>query len=357
MVCYLAGIVNPSGLEVAAAVCVWTTGTILFTGPSDLAPWPLVALCATGACVFELSRSLSPFWLVLTAVALLACSTRRRIARLVSARSVQVALAVVVVVGILAVAWILHEHSTVVNVEGSAAQAGIPPRGTSIWTILSTSFRHNAFYLPGMIGVFGSFDTYAPQVTYDLWYALALGLLALGLLTAGLRRALVLLAVAVGIVIVPVLISSSQARHIGYVWSGRDTLAFAVGLPILASGLIGTRRGAGVLPRLVLPVVAAAAVAQLAALYELLRRYSVGTAGPHLAFVEHSSWQPPVLSIVGSFLVYAAVVVVGYGLVAAAVLRRANHPVAPADVARGDASVEATTAPAASMTEAEPSPR
>jgi hypothetical protein len=179
-----------------------------------------------------------------------------------------------------------------------------------------------------MIGVFGSFDTFAPLLTYIIWYAL-IGLVTIAAISlARAREAWVLFSFVVAILIVPVLISSSQAHASGYTWSGRDTLPFAVGLPIVAASLLGERLGESHRGRIVGVVASLAGCAQFAAFFEALRRYAVGTKGPDFAFLIHPSWQPPI-GVIGASVGEATIVVVAYVLFV-----RATH-------FRGPRSIEA----------------
>ena len=68
--------VNPSGLEMAASLCVWTGGLILVLDHAEHPPPSLVYGTAAAAIVLVLTRGLSPFWLALIAVSLLALAPR-----------------------------------------------------------------------------------------------------------------------------------------------------------------------------------------------------------------------------------------------------------------------------------------
>lgn len=286
MVLFLGGVVNPSGLEVSAAIATWTCGSLLVLEHLEDPPPGLVGALALSASVFELTRGISPFWLACTLVALLAVADWRRLGQLFRRRSILAGIAVVAVLGAAGLAWTFTEHALDVY---SRTPLGPAPEST----ILETSFAHNAYYLPGMVGVFGWFDTYAPTFTYVVWYGLV-GLLTLGAAAvARLRQVLTLALLAVAIVVVPVAISSSQVHRYGYTWSGRDTLPFAVGLPILAAALLGRSVLSAYRTRLAGVVGVLAVGAQLAAFFEALRRNAVGTKGPDFGFLLHASWRPP----------------------------------------------------------------
>ncbi len=317
MVIYLSGVVNANGLEVASAVCFWTIMTILLRETSE-PPRSLIGIGLVSSLIFVSTRSLSPLWMGLAVIAIALCSNWQRIRTLVLRRDIQIAIGLVIVVTAADLFWIVYEHSTALNVGSANAQKLIPPPGTSELTILRTSFHHNIYYLPGMIGVFGAFDTYALHTTYVIWYLLGGALFLLGLFAGDLRRRLVLVAVAFGIIFLPVLISSSQVRHIGYVWSGRDTLPFAVGLPILCASILESERVQHFARRCAGVALVLAYVAQVLALFWVLRRYSVGGGGPRFSFLIHSSWAPPVIGVLGAVIIECVVLGIAYLLIYAA---------------------------------------
>ena len=326
MVLFLAGVVNPSGLEIACGVSLFSAGAVLVTERLHDAPRGLLAVLVVSASTLELVRSLSPLWVALSAISLVGFGRAPALRRFLRRPRALLGGLVVVVFGVAAVIWIVTVHATLVY---SAGNTGLAP-GTSEATILRTSFLHNSFYLPDMVGIFGWFDTRAPLFTYLVWYVLALGLLAIGVAIGGRLRGSVLVAMSIAVLVVPVLISSSQARQHGYVWSGRDTLPFAVGLPILAAAAAGERLALWLGPsgvrRVVLGVSLLAGIAQFGAFYEALRRYAVGTAGPIFGFIAHPLWRPAI-GIVPALLLELFALVALYGLFVASVR----------DPARGDA--------------------
>ena len=315
MVLYLSAVVNSSGLEVASALAFWTTAILIARDSEGSPPLALLLMCALSSLAFISTRSLSPFWYALALLSVLSISRWRSIVKLLVRRDVQLLAAVILLVGIADVFWIVYEHSTVLNVSSGNAQALIPPPSTSELTILRTSFHHNIYYLPGMIAVLGSFDTYAPHLTFIIWYLLGALVLLAALVLGDMRARIVLVLVGLGILLLPVIISSSQARHIGYVWSGRDTLPFAVGLPVLGASVIGDRLGGRPMRLVVAAGLVLAWVAQGDALFGALRRYSVGDSGPRLSFLFHSPWAPPVFGVFGSFVIDLAVLGIAYLLV------------------------------------------
>jgi hypothetical protein len=316
MVFFLGGVVNPAGLEASAGISVWTTGAILVLERLDDPPPGLVAALAVSASVLELVRALSPFWLALTAVVLLAVASKDGIRSGLRRHDVRAWLAVVSVIGALAVAWILSERSY--DVYSTTPVSYALPEST----ILEYSFLHNDYYLPGMIGVFGWFDTYAPTFTYVVWYALV-GFVTLAASVVGrLRDAVTMALFVAAILVVPVAISTSQVHRYGFTWAGKDTLPFAVGLPIVAAVLVGRETVARHRARMAGIVALLAFLAQGAAFFEMLRRYAVGTDGPDFGFLLHPVWTPPV-SLPG-VLAVEVLALASFGVLSYAVVRRAR---------------------------------
>lgn len=286
MVLFLGGVVNPNGLEVAAALCVWVSGAVLVTEHADDPPPGLVAALGASACVFALTRSLSPLWLALAALVLVGIADRGALRRLLGRPVVRRMLVAVAIAGVGAVSWTLAEHATSVAATGSVT-------GQPASTILETSIARTDVYVRDMVGIFGWLDTDAPLFTYLAWYGLV-GLVTLLAAAAARRRQAVALGLlALAVVAVPIAVSASEAHRFGYVWQGRDTLPLAVGLPVVAGALLGRSLLARAGHRLAAVAGAVAALAQGAAFFEALRRYAVGTGGPDLSFVTHASWRPP----------------------------------------------------------------
>jgi len=300
MVFFLGGVINPSGLEISSAIAVWTTGAIVVSERLASPPPGLVAMFGISAVTMELVRPLSPLWLALSVAVLAAFAERRALVSALKTRAVQLWAGLVGIFGVVAVWWIVAVHATDLYLGGNP-HPGVP-NSVSTMTILETAFRHNSYYLLDMVGVFGWFDTYSPTATYALWFGFA-GLLTLAAASRSLRRTALFAGFVVAILVIPVLIETSQARTNGYTWSGRDLLPFAVGLPILAGASLGTRPWRRLSTTFISHtmnwLIVLAAIAQLAAFYEALRRYAVGTKGAILGFLTNPLWHPAI-GIIGA---------------------------------------------------------
>ncbi len=332
---FFGGVVNPSGFEIACAICLWCSGLLLVLERAAAPPRGLVAVVAVSGSLFVLVRGLSPLWLAMIGVTLLALCDRRSLVSLLRSRSVQVAGAVLVAVGGVAVAWIFGAHTLDV-----LPSINLAAKGTPTTTIYMTVFDNTGRFLTEMIGKFGWLDTLSPAGTYLAWYGAIGGILLIGAALAGRRRALVLVAVVAATVVVPVLISASHVRTAGYVWQGKDTLPFAVGVPLVAAALAGCAEPfRSYRTRMTAILALVLAVASVFAFAAFLRRDAVGLLGPHDFFGR--GWQPP-LGNLGLFVGYAVVALLGASMYTALV---ATTPVAPghdapAPVAAGDASRE-----------------
>ena len=335
MVLYLGGVVNPSGLEAATAISLWSAGSVLVLERRNDPPRGLVAVVGVSAAALALVRSLSPLWLAVCLVVLCLLAGGRAVIALLSRRQVRWAAALALLGTALALSWTVYEHAT--NVKPPTIASAIPSRTTPLSTLVFTALRHNSSWVPTLIGVFGKFDTRLPLFSYAIWYVL-LGVVVLGALFVGSRReSATLVALLLGIVLIPTLIVLSHVHVDGYLWNGRDTLPLAVGLPIVASAIIDARSSrlvAATVRRSVIWVLVLAGIAQFGALYEALRRYSVGTSGAVVGFLAHPVWSPPV-GVVLPLLVQLGVLVLSAVLIVRSLRERdeasrsslsADHP-------------------------------
>ncbi len=161
---------------------------------------------------------------------------------------------------------------------------------------LDSVLRLTTSYYNAMIGRFGWYDTPAPGLVYSLVTATLWLLVFLALAVGRRRERLVLVGLGLTVFLVPVLLQVPQASHVGLPWQGRYLLAIAVGVPLLAAVVVD--RATGVLRRrtsrsLIVLLLGAIAVVQLASFGTNLRRYVAGTEAPWFEPVP-VPWHPPV---------------------------------------------------------------
>jgi hypothetical protein len=272
---YLGGMLNPNGLEISAAICLWCTGTVLVFEHGDDPPRGLL-LCVFGsAAVFATTRGLSPFLVVLILVALVALLGFRRAWRLLrERRDVQLLAAALFVLSAATVAWILLAHTLWLVPAGPPVAAH-----ASEFHIVGQAFSQTRVWYEQMVGVLGWDEVFVPDWTYRIWAAAIIILVALAIRSGKVRGLVVLGSLVAVVVLLPIPITLVHARTLGIVWQGRYMLPLSAGVPILASAL-GNRNPDGSTLWIRLAIFLALALASLLAFIETLRRYAVGNQGP-----------------------------------------------------------------------------
>jgi hypothetical protein len=305
MVFIFGSVVNPSGLEVAAAICVWTGGLILVLDWACNPPPSLIAATATVAVVLVLSRGLSPLWLAVIAVSLAALAPRS-LSALIRWQSFRVAVGAVTVIGALAVVYILWAHSLSVYPVGTPV-----PAGTSHWTVLELVLGRTDTIVKELVGAFGWAQTSPPLAVLGFWILSTSTVVVLGIVTSLPRHSAVIITLIVASLVLPTALMMSQAYRDGVVWQARDGFPLYVGVILVAGAVMG-RNGTltigdeDVVPslkraplRLVTILAVSVAVMQLADFLWALRRYTVGLGSTVNPFAHvRGGWSPPVSSVV-----------------------------------------------------------
>lgn len=316
---YLQSVVNPNGLEIAAALCLWCSGLVLVTERLADPPVGLIAIVGASAAVLNLARPLSPLWTLLILATLALLAGVRQVWRLLRRTDVRMATAAVAASAAFAVAWIIGAHSLWIVPAGTQIAHGTP-----LLHIVGDEFRQTGTWLEQMVGMLGWLDAPVPLATSFLWAA-AVGVLLVGVLaTRQWRDSGILALLVVAVLVAPVALELIDARRVGLAWQGRYTLPLAVGVPLLSSALIGK---AGQLRRLSRSlgwvVLAFVSVGGILAFAEVLRRYAVGVNGPIL-FVDHG-WTP-LEGDVGALIWFVVATIVLAGLLGRWASRRRRRP-------------------------------
>jgi len=228
MVVFLTAVVNPSGLEIAAAVCTWTSGLVLLEHRRHPPP-ELVASCGAAAAVLVLCQGLDPLWLAIIGLTLVALSPRV-ITDLWRDRLARRWAGVVAVCGVLAVAFIVGAHTLVVAPVGKP----VLPHASTIG-IVGEALGRTGTLLRQSVGVFGWLDTPSPVAVLVGWWMAVAVVVVLGIVTGRRYHASVLATLLVAAVAIPTALMVSQARHDGLVWQTRDGMALYVGIPLVAA--------------------------------------------------------------------------------------------------------------------------
>ena len=289
-VIYLGGVINPSGLEIAASICFWVSAVILTTEWKPDPARGLLAILAFSGAVLVFCRSLSPIMAAAIGIVTLVQLPLKTWGNLLWHRRTALTCTMVLALASLgAVGWSLtHRGFKVIPRQAEVAAIAHSPFSD----ILLGSAKQLHHWMTESIGQFGWLTLHLPNPIYVGWMIAVVGLVLWGLVVGTWRQRLALLLVSVFAILGPVLLVASQARTLGYVWQGRDGMPILVGMPILAAGIIGTRSAAHTTQRrlsrvafVVVPLV------DLAAFFIVARRFSVGTSGPWSYFL-HAAWQP-----------------------------------------------------------------
>jgi hypothetical protein len=292
LVVFLAGVVNPSGFEIAAAICAWTAGLALVrNGPVRPAPAVVVSFIASG-CLLELTRGLSVLWMGLILITLF-CLEPMACVRLLRQWSARVGVAILFIVGAIAVAFVLSAQT--LKVLPSTAYG--PFQGPSI-VLTERVLGLFGGYAHQIIGVFGWLDTPSPLLVTFVWASLVGFLLILGLAMSRRRDGWILIGLIAATAIVTLGLIEWHAATAGITWQARDGFPFYAGVPLVA-GIAIPRKfllGSGNVARWRVAVVVAGAVGvcQLVDFVWTLRRYTVGLGTTVNLFhrVPHG-WSPP----------------------------------------------------------------
>ncbi len=286
MTLFLSGVVNPSGMEICAAICMWTSGLVLVAERAQHPPGGLVAVFVVATTGLVLSRGLSVLWAAMI-VAFLAFVGRGGTFALLRNRSMRLPFVVIAVAAVAVIAWIVAAHSN------DLVGIGYPfPKNEADSGIFLKILGHTGPWFQQMVGVFGWLDTGSPLVTFAIWYGAIGFVVVLALGVADARWVLAMVVLIAVVLLVPVAIVYAQVHRLGVDWQGRYIMPMAVGVPLLATALID---GTGILRRVRSRVstllCAGVGVAGFAAFFWTLRRYASGIAGP--LDPVHGTWRAP----------------------------------------------------------------
>lgn len=297
-VLYFSGVVNPVGLEMAAALSAWTSGLAL-AGSPGVPGGRLVARAGVALAVLTVTRGLGPLFAaaVIAVCVLLADPERRRaLARRTDVR----------VWGAVVAAGVVATGVWLVNL-----QRGYPLPARD-GTGLVEAVGRLPWFGRGIVGVFGPTDVVPPAALHLLWAAVVVTILVVAARRGRQRDAVVagglLLAAAA-------LLVSGEGWSIpqtGYWWQGRYVFPLFAGAVLVAGAAVGrrpSRPGPALSPPARAGLLAVLAVAHVWAFAYALRHYAVGFDGTldPLDVLFHGYWSP----VVGTAWLWAACLVVG----------------------------------------------
>lgn len=303
MVIFLNSVVNPSGLEISAALTLWIALTAMVRDPDPARAVPRSIGLAVVAVLMVNSRGLSPLYLGAIALVVAAVGPWSGVRTLLRDRRTWPWMGVVVLGTALSLLWTLGA--------GTLAGGGAAHPELGFFSTANRTLVDTGDFLVMSIGRFGWLDTLLPTLVVLVAAAL-IGLpTLLGLALGSVRDRLGTLATVAVAVLMPVLIQAWQARNVGYIWTARYSLPLTVGVLVVAG--FGARAGASDLPgwfgrRIVRTLLPAFAAVELVAFVTNLRRYTVGDTGSW-RHVFTGAWSPPISGLALTALNAAALVV------------------------------------------------
>lgn len=318
MLQYLAGSVNPNGVEAVGALAVFAGLVAMTRSAPGAVGCGSPALVVMGAVMVSSARTVGLLWIPIAVGAALAMAERHRVAELMRSRSTWMVAGLSALPAIASVSWFLSQSD-------DSAPGPIAAPMTAFEAVRLVA-EHSLSYARGYVGLFGWLDTPLPALAYVAYGAVALTLGGLALVaSSGARRGAVA-ALVVLLIVLPVGLQGALAPSVGFIWQGRYLLAVVV-LAAVASVLVLERWVHE--DRVAFPLVGASgaiiALVSWGAFVLAMRRYTVGLGHPVLEIFGETPWQPPVP---------VAALVAVYGLVAGAwgVWALVNAGPAPGDV-------------------------
>ena len=304
---HLAGGINPSGTEIAAAVALWAASVELVLGTRSRAA---VARWVVAGSVVALVRALGPAITVgIPVLVALAFVGRPDVPW--RTRPVRRGTAVVAAAAAVGLAWSAWRGTL-------SAFSGFPQPGATGLTAIRRSLALIPERLVEMVGVLGWADVTLPKVLVAGWLLAIVGLVGVALWAGDARVRSWLVALGLVVLLLPIAADLRSAPEIGFVWQGRYTLPIAAGLPLLAGAVLdrwppaADRRARG----MATVVTVLLAVGHVVALVAVGRRFGTGIDASVVTAVTDASWQPP--------LPIGALVVVGVVAAVALVLAQRN---------------------------------
>lgn len=291
---YLASTINPNGLEIAAALALWSSALVVTRlGPVECGRACLVTVAVSFAVLVNIRGLSLLFGLVTIAVALVVGRTPMSVLR--GDARVRRVLAVCSLSVVVAAAWMLTE----------GGRQDMVLRGEAV----TTSTGEIPTFTRDLVARIG--DVRPHPAVWLTWVAMVGTLVVVGLVRARGRERAGLVVLLALVIALPVVIQALVIAPIGTNWQGRYILPLAVGIPLVAGVLAGRPRR-----ELAAAIVGLLTLLQVAAFALPARRYGVGLGGPLLYSLD-PEWEPPITSL--ALLATFAVAAVGLAVYLVAV--------------------------------------
>jgi hypothetical protein len=340
MTMFLAGSVNPNGFEIAGFLLLWAV--CLHVDADQAAGRRAGTIVGAIVAVLLLSRFASAIWVVCGAAVIALTIGVTGLRRFMNRRFLVPALGLSGGAAVLLVIWSRYAGAKVEEPR-VATGMGFGDAARATWDQTPELLRQ-------MIGILGWLDTRIPSFAYAL-FALFTAVVLVGVALARDRRLVIAATAAcIGVVVIPIAINATTAATTGLLWQGRYSLPLYATLGML--GMLGWHQTLDRRPdpRLLAAVRWTAAVcflvAEVAAFWQALRRFTVGAHGK-IWLAEPLGWSPSITPM--ALIVLNAVFVTA---LTGVILAGSARPVRPAEVLLAGDSPTGPNFPTAADTDA-----
>ncbi|NUP51551.1 MAG: DUF2142 domain-containing protein [Catenulispora sp.] len=309
----LCGAINPNGMEIAAAVLMWTSGLVLIRrgdalSASDRAR--LRAMFVVAACILLVVRALGPLWFGLSICALALVLGRRRTWEVLRSRPIWPA-ALIGGAGVVGVAWNMvadnYSYYPMQSTTDNLYRNGLLFHSTA--SNLAMLLENGVdTWIREDVGVAVESASITPWVLVLLWLMPVSALIAAGLLSTTRNHRIAILAVVVAPFAVTAYVELSYVRMLGWTQNGRYFLPLSVGAVLIAAAVAPRfPKSWNVAPRVIRTTVVITGICHLASLAIVLSRFKSGfTSAPNPL---GGSWHPPFGTAVPFVLMVAGLMV------------------------------------------------
>ena len=276
---FLASTMNPSALEICAAIALWSTMPSVFA--IERTRLGSLTFGIAGALLI-LTRAIGPvLYVLIILVSYLAVKERRSLAEV--ARKLRGVLALHGVAVLFAAWWYLGIYSFQTN---NSLAAGVP--GISLRSQMNEALHHIPTLLDQAVGNFGWLDAPMPRIAIVAFCALYFLVVARSFATRQVGAIMAMLAIsAVTILVVIILDVNYYAMLRAFGAQGRHIVPLLVGVPIIAASLISWNR------KWEIVTASAWGIIMVWSGLGALRRYTVGINGDNaLDMLRDRAWNP-----------------------------------------------------------------
>jgi hypothetical protein len=281
MALFLAGMLNPSGLEIFGTLALFTGLTVIAESPT--APRVAWTAATVGAVVLPLSRSLGGAYLPVVAGLWAAWVGPRRILDIARRSPRPTAIfggAVVLGFGCNRLWEKLFGPS-------------VPADTHDLGPALSSAWSQLPGWLKQEVGLFQYTDVWMPEAVYVAWFAVAAALVVAALAVGTMVDRVVLLASVAVAVAVPLALQVLVLRPTDWLVQGRHVMAVTLPVFLVAAEVVRRRLHARLAwLALTAGTLSVWATAQLFGFWSSAQRTAVGIDGPRW-FFGAAVWHPP----------------------------------------------------------------